>query len=386
MIIPPKQLDVDGRLLVRSFLPVFKDYSSDVLSEFRNSIGFGAVAGSSVRSLYFTYLTHLDKTGSTIVFTAITLQDMVDITKIAGYEVDSINMNIHTQLPDLTELQKICATKDVAGVVLTPLFGSSPDYEKIIRFARMKGIAVIIDCAQGFTRVNELPYKDFDILMYSFGPIKTKTSLRGAVALSSNPVLLDSLKQLINSYAVEGTFGAYKKTLKFCALTILSRPSGYVVLSSVCRMLSIDIEKLSKNATKVFKNREQMIRFLRSRPHQRYIRLLNWQLHQDSVRLKTREENGRRLLGKIEGRLAFGLNPESSFWLFPVIDESESLLDRLRKIGVFANTQSSSLRVVSPRKHVKLTDIFSKVVYVPVDSKMSNITLDKVADEINANR
>lgn len=340
-----------------------------------------AVSGSSVRGLFAAYLaTRPAHAPRQVIFTAITLQDMVDIARETGNQVNAIGIDIRTQAPDLNELTALLKAQPGSVVVLTPLFGAIVDYREALAICRKYDAQVLIDNAQGFRGLAQADYEDYDVMFYSFGPIKTMTSLAGAMALVRDQQLADRLHSTIETFPQSSEWRFRQRVMKYLVLTAASRPAGYSLFIGALRLVGIDPGKMIKQATRGYRAGSLLPQVMKQ-PSVLQQALLQRQLRHHAIDvLLTRTAYGQTALDRLGPKRLLGSQvSEHSFWLVPLITPRvDALQEKLLAEGFHASRQTSALSVVDPAKHGRLKKIFDQVLYLPVDHTMPLTALEQL--------
>lgn len=133
--------------------------------------------------------------GSEVIVSAITIPPMVQILEHHGLIPVPVDVDIDTLSVDPTELELLIGPRTRA-ILVAHLFGSRMDLKPIAAIAQRHGLLLMEDCAQAYAGSEYLGHPISDVVMFSFGPIKTQTALGGAVLHFRDPTLLSRMGQL----------------------------------------------------------------------------------------------------------------------------------------------------------------------------------------------
>ncbi len=285
--------------------------------------------------------------GSEVLFTGITIPDMVRIARRHGLLPMALDVDPKTLCPSLEALHAACGATGKARVaVFTHLFGAPVAFGPLIEAARAKGLLVVEDCAQAFPYVagsggeNVAVAAAADISLYSFGTIKTATALGGALvvargAKSKEEELLVRMRRTEAQY-VSSPNDVWWKLGRAAFLHTLSTP---LLCGLVIRLLGKHYDRTVTAWTRGFPAADEaaFFRALRRRLHPALLSLLLRRLQGtlgdekqgDQPYLEARARRGARLaellqtVENVEVPGSQGLAAPHGYWLFPVIVTNE---------------------------------------------------------------
>jgi|SRR5215207_6909849 len=99
-----------------------------------------------------------------------------------------------------------------------------------------------------------------DVSMYSFGTLKTSTTLGGAVLRVRDREVLCRMRGIQASYPSQGRGGYLKKLLKVLGLVAGSRPRSYGLLAGAYTRLGSDLDALVNGVVRGFPRRNLLRR------------------------------------------------------------------------------------------------------------------------------
>jgi hypothetical protein len=178
--------------------------------------------------------------------------------------------------------------------------------------------------------------------MFSFGLIKTRTALAGAVTFVRDPVILKALQQHVREYPSVSTREFYQKWLRALLLQTISRPLLFGTIWRLLTMLQCDPDLLLSQATRGFR-RGDLLQALRRRPHPATVRFLQSRLASDSdARIERRAEHGRKSLAQLP--TALGRSSQSVYWALPItVPDREAFIVLARAAGFDVSYRASSV-------------------------------------------
>jgi len=328
----------------------------------------------SVRTGFDLLLTALDlPPGSEIILSNISIPGMFSIIEAHQLVAIPVSVNKSTLHISEEEIKNALSTKTKA-ILVTHLFGAIADMEGIIALAKEHNLFVIEDGAQAYTGNNYKGHLKSDVIMQSFGMIKTNTAIQGAVMSFNNTDLVDKVIQL-NSQLPEQDVPVYlKKLIKALFIRLMTNRWVYTLFCSLVRILKKDIDAVLSGFTKGFPGEDILskIRYKASNP---LVRLLTWKLeHYNSSKIKERGLYAKNILSNIPPHMAIGYqNPHNSYWVLPIeTDQREELIAHLRKKGFDATSKASSLVSLNYTGQIKSEHLrLGKLVYLPMYPGMS---------------
>ncbi|MBI2190924.1 MAG: DegT/DnrJ/EryC1/StrS family aminotransferase [Planctomycetes bacterium] len=342
----------------------------------------------SVRSGFDLLLTALRlPPGSEVVFSAITIPDMLRIVEHHGLVAVPMDLDVTRLSPSRESLRRVIGPSTRA-VVAAHLFGSRFPIEPILEEARPRGVRVIEDCAQAYAGPSWRGHPETDASLFSFGSIKTATALGGALLRVRDPEILDRMRLRQASYPVQPASDFLRRLLRYSALKALSSRPVYRLLVSACNSLERDHDRLINAATRGFPGPGFFER-IRRQPSAPLLALLERRLQRFDPRLLDRREDRGRALARLlpEALPAPGAElPHHTFWLFPVLAADPGrLILALRSAG-FDATQGQSLTVVptppgrSDLDPVVARQSLARMVHLPCYPGMREADLRRMAE------
>jgi perosamine synthetase len=333
------------------------------------------------------------RAGDEVLVSAVTHPDMVRIIRGHGLRAVPVDIDLETLAPRPWMLEA-ALTPRTRVVLVAHLFGGRMDLGPVARFARERGLLLVEDCAQAFQGPERVGDSAADVSMYSFGTLKTSTSLGGAVLRVRDREVLGRMRGIQASYPFQDRGGYLEKLLKVLGLVAVSRPRPYGLLAGACTRLESDLDAMVNGVVRGFPPREPAATFfrrLRHRPPAPLLAMLSRRLRTfDRERLARRASTGERFAS---GLRVVDLHPgrhslHRTHWLFPVVvEDPEALIVGLRRHGLDASQATSSIGVVqAPAGRSSPTEaslMMSGVVFLPVYPELPSQAFDVMAGLVN---
>lgn len=309
-----------------------------------------ALACLSVRTAFDLLLRALDlPPGTEVLFSAVTIPDMVQVARthnLVPVPVDVEGSDFHVDLVSL----KQATTAQSKVLVLAHLFGARPDVTPVLDIAREKDLFVVEDCAQAWCGAGWRGSEDVDASLFSFGAIKTATSLGGALARVRSESLLARMRDLQATYPVQSQREYAFRVFRFTVLKAISTRAAFACIAAMGKRLGRNVDEVLGSLTRGFSD-DELLTQLRRQPCAGLLKLMRRRLESyDLGRIDRRIENARRLIARLQ--LAESqphlTDERHTFWFFPYQTEDfQELISRLAKHG-FDATRRGRLEVVPP--------------------------------------
>ena len=219
--------------------------------------------------------------GSKVLFTALTVPGMIEIAEDHGLRVGAV---------DITTEGQICAHSlqsaidpDTRMIVVVHLFGGRTDLTLAVELAQLHGLVLVEDSAQRFCGPGDPGDPRSDVVLHSFGPIKSCTALGGGVVRVKDQSLRKRMRQILATDPVQSAARFRKRVVRFGILKLLSgriAASGVIV---VLQCLRIDADAALTTLAKGFRGSD-FVKQLRYQPSTPLLRLLRRRWGRESDR------------------------------------------------------------------------------------------------------
>ena len=179
-----------------------------------------ALACLSVRSGFDSLLGALALPhGSEILVSAVTIPDMVRIIREHGLVPVPVDVDIGSMAPKV-ERMRAGVTPATRAVLVAHLCGGRFPVEPVAELASRHGLLLFEDCAQAFAGAGYRGHPAADVSMFSFGPIKTATSLGGALLRVRDRQLLRRMRSRQAAYPAQSRPYYLRRLLKYAAMKV----------------------------------------------------------------------------------------------------------------------------------------------------------------------
>jgi dTDP-4-amino-4,6-dideoxygalactose transaminase len=327
--------------------------------------------------------------GSEVIVSSLTIRDIVRILEEYGLVAVPVDLDVE-RLEVRHEAFEACITAKTKAVLIAHVFGSRMPLEGIIATARARRLWVLEDCAQTFAcddfRGNSLS----DVVLFSFGPIKTATALGGAIIGFRDRALRDRVAAVQKAWPCQSRREYAWRVGKMMALQALAYRLPFTLFVVACNMLGRKHDELITSSLRGF-GRGNLLEKAKRRPNSALLALLNRRLHAlDSVRISRRIQLAKTLQELMPSVIFPGKRAANhTHWVIPILtDHPEELLTKLWNAGFDATRGGSSLYAVpfqaGDGSHVRsqASDMIERVVYLPMHPSLSGNEMRRLAELI----
>ena len=266
-------------------------------------------------------------------------------------------------------------TPNTRAILITHLFGSIMETDEIIAIAKKHKLIIFEDCAQAYAGDVYKGNPVSDIVMFSFGFIKTNTAVSGAVIKINKEELYAKATALNKQYIRQNTSRYFKKLLKVSFVKLLNSKAIYTLFYKLVMVLGKNFEQVLSGFTKGFPG-DDIFRQIRYRPCIANELLLQRKLknfRQKSIKERIKLAND--VLHSIPEKYRIGSqNARHTYWVLPVeTNDPDGLINYLRSNGFDASQKASSLvHLASVGYTMGASDLnLDKLVYLPAYTAMS---------------
>jgi len=337
-----------------------------------------ALACLSVRSGFDLLLGVLNlPPGSEILVSALTIPDMVRIIREHGLVPVPVDIDVESMAPKLERMQA-AVTPATRAILVAHLCGGRFPMEPVVELAERHGVLLLEDCAQAFAGPGYRGDPAADVSMFSFGPIKTATSLGGALLRVRDPELLARMRTRQAAYPVQSRPCYLRRLVKFTAMKVGAMRPVLAGIVALWKLLGWDPDRMINGTARGFPG-PAFFSMIRKQPSAPLLALMRRRLRRfDADRLARRTARGEFLVKHLDGRLTCpGTRTRPhTHWVFPVLaDNPDQIIAALAGAG-FDATQGQSMCVVAPPPDRPELDpaearlMLAKTVYLPFYPEM----------------
>lgn len=312
--------------------------------------------------------------GSEILVTDINIPDMFNI--ITGHNLTPVPVPVNKYTLNMSPAQVEAAiTPATKAILVTHLFGGIMETEAIVAIARKHHLIVFEDCAQAYAGNLYSGNPASDVVMFSFGFIKTNTAGSGAIIKIKDRTLYTEVAARNSDYLQQSTTRYFKKLFKATFVKLLTNKTIYTGFYNLVMAMGKDFEDVLAGFTKGFPGDDifKQIRHKPSIPNQRLLRKKLADFDQKSITKRVRLAND--ILSGIPDNYKIGFeNKRHTYWVMPVeTNDPDGLIRHLRSNGFDASQKASSLirlgRADAASQPEELT--LENLVYLPAYPAMS---------------
>ena len=328
-----------------------------------------AVAFLSVRTALDALLQALAiEPGDEIVMSAVNIESMAEVVRARGATIVPVDIDLGTLAPPVDAV-RAAITPRTRMILIAHLFGARVD---LARYAALRSARVLLveDCAQGWGG-DFRGSPDADVSLFSFGPIKRRTALGGAVAAFRDAALAKQCAAIEAAHPAMSDGWFLNRLAKFAVLKLISTPALYGLVLGAIQAATGDAERFVGAIARGFPPGD-LIRRIRFRPPARLLSLLQRRLrgpHDDGARIAAARDLLRQL--GVEASFPGAQAPAHHFWLTAILAERPAdAVPALRAAGYDVTRGATSLRAIganAPNAH-RLID---HVLYLPAPWEMS---------------
>lgn len=346
-----------------------------------------ALCTLSIRSGLECYLEQLAlPRGSEVLVSALTIPDMWRVIERHGLVPVPVDIDARTLAPKMEALLRAASSK-TRVLLVAHLFGTRFDVEPFARVCKERGWLLLEDCAQAFTGPEYLGHPSADVVMFSFGPIKTSAALAGGVLIVRDRQVLEQMRAAHASWPVQKS-GAYaKRILKYAGLKAVTNPILYRGFVKWCELKGTNQDQVIQGTVRGFAGGDFWTK-LRHQPSAPLCAVIERRIAgYDGQRVRRRTEVSRALVQRLAGAAEFpGIDaPYHSFWVFTIlVDDPAGAVARLREHGYDATQVATLSALAAPEGRAELEprearQTLSRMVYLPVYPELPSRRIDELA-------
>ncbi|HMO14235.1 MAG TPA: DegT/DnrJ/EryC1/StrS family aminotransferase [Pirellulaceae bacterium] len=333
--------------------------------------------------------------GTEILMSGMTIPHMPLIVRKNGYQPVALDLDVRN-LSVTAEQIRAKITPRTKAIVIAHLFGGLSDLGPVIEVAREHNLMVIEDCAQAYVGQSYTGDERADVSMFSFGAIKTNTSLCGGVFVVRNPQFLARMKQIHATWPVQTRLSMFKRLLKYSFVKLISTYYLSGTVAFCLRCIGKDHDGLAVRLSRGFAGGDFFKR-IRQQPSSALLAIMERRFRSfDERTIVQRTKRGYSLTQAIRDSVqVLGVEMDrQTFWVLSILVRNrDEFVARLWDQG-FDATGSCSLQPVDllpgtppecAERQTELRNIkflLDHIVFLPFDSAMSSSELKRLASII----
>ena len=308
--------------------------------------------------------------GSEIIISEANIPDMVQIIKLHDLVPIVARLDIDTLTVNASDILALITPKTKA-ILISSLFGSRVNLSEIGQVAKENNLLLVEDNAQGYRGIDYIGSPDADVSLFSFGLIKTRTTLSGSVIFAHDSKLLEEIASHACQYPIVSTAKFYQKLMRACLLKLFSQRFLFATFWRILQMNSINPDMWLSQATRGMSGAD-LLTAVRHQPHHATLKLLRHRLSKDNhfdadrKAIIERAQKAMRLLKGAIGKHA----ADSVFWALPVrVSNRERLIIKAYEAGFDVSFRASSL-VSHSTEPTPFSHALENVIFLPISTDM----------------
>jgi dTDP-4-amino-4,6-dideoxygalactose transaminase len=324
--------------------------------------------------------------GSEIVCSALNIPDMTMVARQHGLVPVPADLDVERLAPSL-ELLEQAITPRTKAILVAHLYGNFVPLEPIAAIARRHGLMLIEDAAEIYDGVYT-GHPAADVSLFSFGPLKTATSLAGGVLCAQDADLFARMQANHELWPMQGRLDYFNRLCKYGAMKFFGARWIYATTRRMARLVVGDVDKMIHHTAKSFRD-DEIMRRLRQQPCGPLLASMARRFAGfDHRRIAERTANGKLLTTLLRGHVVCPgaeVVPHN-YWLFPVlVTDTAKMLTALAEAG-FDATQVQSMRPIdAPADRpeltpVRVTEALEHMILVPCYPGIPESELRRMAD------
>jgi dTDP-4-amino-4,6-dideoxygalactose transaminase len=343
----------------------------------------------SIRSGFDLFLQSANwSPGSEIVMSGLNIPDMPRIIRQHGLVPIGVDLDPLTLSPTLEDLERVITPRTKA-LLVAHLFGGLVDLDPYFEFARKHNLVLIEDCAQSYVGNHDLGDPRADVSMFSFGPIKTNTSLAGAILRVRQTDRLARMLTHQSTWPTQSRYAFVKRIGKYSIAKMMGSRLGMSLLFQSCKLRGKDHDRFVSQAARGFPGSDFFDQ-IRQQPALPLLRMLARRLEGfDAAAMVKRQQRALRFMKRLRDRApqielfspGEKLNRQTYWVLTLLVNEPDRIARELWKAG-FDATNRCSLEVMGSQELPNCRKVLNHCLFLPFDQRMSDTDLNRMADVI----
>lgn len=338
----------------------------------------------SVRSGFDLLLQSADwESDAEIIMSGLTIPDMTRIVEANGLKAVGVDIDLDTMQPDVEQIRQ-SITPRTRAIVVAHLLGGICDIAPLVTIAREHNLLLIEDCAQAYVGTHYQGDERADVSMFSFGPIKTNTSLAGAVFRVRNPQLRERMDRYHQYWSYQSRFTFAKRIIKYAFVKVISTRPLCGGFYQFLKLFGKNHDGVARSMARGFAGPGFFER-IRRQPSLPLLKLLRHKLAQfDPAEADRRRQLGQRFCQQV-GDQVYVLGAHMSrqtWWVLPIlVEDPDAIVPKLWDAGFDASNSCSLHSLVQDEDSVATT-ILKHIVFLPLHSAMPKSELDRLAKTV----
>jgi len=315
---------------------------------------------------------------SEVLMSGVNILDMLKVVeahdlKVVGVDIDVDDVSVSSASLEqhITEKTKV--------LIVAQLFGTINDLEAISKVCQKHNILLIEDCAQAYCGSSYTGSPFADISLFSFGSIKSRTALGGALIVAKQEEYIRVIEQVESAYPVQSELFFLKRLFKYTGIKVLSIPAVYGTFIKGLQIFKFDAETAVNRLSKSFPQGD-VWQFICFQPPTRMLLMLKRRLASGDDYFEKRRRVAEEFLGQLgDSVVVVGRKAKrNSYWIVPVVAKDPVRLQALLLQNGFDSTQGRQSQIAIDELE-NATIIADSVVYLPSITNMSKRSRSRLA-------
>ncbi len=311
--------------------------------------------------------------GSEVLMSALNIEDMFRIIEAHGLVPVPLDIDRERLLPT-TEAVREAITANTRLVVIAHLFGAHSDLSEINQVCANHGLDLVEDYSQSFDGSFQLPQGACLAYLYSFGSIKTATSLGGAVLTLRDAERTCRMRAIERGYPILSRRWYLRRVAKYACLKALCYKIPYGIFM---RLLGRHHDQVVSRIARGFGNAMDLSR-IRKRSPTAMLALLARRVRKfDAQAMERQRRRGAQLKGQLQPhhRIPGASAQSHQYTFFPVLAQKPMQLKAQLAAAGFDSAMHGSLVVSGEseplEKPVKVArQLLEQMVFLPFYEEM----------------
>ncbi len=381
---PRKRFEISWWDLLTTLPRSWGSSASQLRHQIEAQWGQGGFVCLSVRTGLDLLLTALRlPAGSEIIVSALNVPDMWRILEAHQLVVVPVEVELGTASPALADIEAKITSKTRA-VLVAQLFGGRCNLSALGDLCRIHDLQLWEDSAQGYCGPDYRGHPAADVSFFSFGSIKSATTLGGGVLTVKDLSLRNQLQDLRDEYPRQTHANFSGRLVKVACMKLLTTPLLYRIFVRLIEGLGHDLEQTLHKWVRGFPG-DQLLASIRQRSSTPLLALLRHRLrHPPLKQLRQRQLRGNLLRSLLSSHVTVAGSEQhpQTHWVFPIlVPHKEHLVKMLRQEGFDA---AASATLAPHPQAPATTHSWQDVLYLPTDASMNEAQVQRLASAVRS--
>ncbi|CAN5745397.1 hypothetical protein BH11MYX4_BH11MYX4_66930 [soil metagenome] len=319
--------------------------------------------------------------GDEVLFTP-TIGRMPDLARERGLGAVFVDLDPRTLAPALASLEAALGPR-ARVLVGTHLFGARAAMGDALRLARSRGVVVVEDRAQAFHDPRDAGDPHADVVIHSFGVLKTASALGGGLLRVREPRLRRRVAELHDAWPEQPAASYARVVLGHLGARWLGRRRVHAAAVQAFERLGVDVDPLALRIVAPAPS----ARSRRQRPSRALLAVLARRLQTFTPEtLVARREAVRRITDRLPPGLDHvgGSLAEHAHWVLPIVaPRPDALVSALRAAGLHATRKLVHLESAPA---TPATGWLQQIVYLPCFPRVDDAELARLLAVLGEHR